>query len=83
MNVSRARAAHAMYINVACRALERHTAGQEATSADDPRKGHQLATMVCAFCHVAAPDQANMPILNPAAPSFESRYRFVLTRRSD
>ena len=45
-------------------------AGQEATSTDDLRKGHQLATMVCAFCHVAAPDQANMPILNPPAPSF-------------
>jgi hypothetical protein len=28
--------------------------------------------MVCAFCHVAAQDQANMPILNPPAPSFES-----------
>ena len=46
--------------------------GQEATSADDLRKGHQLATMVCGFCHVAAPDQARMPILDPPAPSFES-----------
>jgi hypothetical protein len=46
--------------------------GQETTSADDLRKGHQLAIMVCAFCHVAAPDQARMPILNPPAPSFES-----------
>jgi len=46
--------------------------GQEATSADDVRKGHELATMVCAFCHTAAPDQARMPILNPPAPSFES-----------
>ena len=47
-------------------------AGQETTSADDLRTGHRLAIMVCAFCHVAAPDQANMPILNPPAPSFES-----------
>ena len=46
--------------------------GQETTSADDLRKGHQLAIMVCAFCHVAAPDQARMPILDPPAPSFES-----------
>ncbi len=46
--------------------------GQEATSADDVRKGHQLAIMVCSFCHVAAPDQAHMPILNPPAPSFDS-----------
>jgi len=46
--------------------------GQDASSADDVRKGHQLAIMVCAFCHVAAPDQARMPILNPPAPSFES-----------
>ena len=30
---------------------------------------HRLAIMVCAFCHVAAPDQARMPILNPPAPS--------------
>ncbi len=46
--------------------------GQEATSTDDVRKGHRLAIMVCAFCHVAAPDQAHMPILNPPAPSFDS-----------
>jgi mono/diheme cytochrome c family protein len=46
--------------------------GQEATSTDDLRKGHQLAIMVCAFCHVAAPGQARMPILDPPAPSFES-----------
>ena len=46
--------------------------GQETTSADDLRKGHRLAIMVCAFCHVAAPDQARMPILDPPAPSFES-----------
>ena len=44
-------------------------AGQETTSADDLRTGHRLAIMVCAFCHVAAPDQARMPILNPPAPS--------------
>jgi len=46
--------------------------GQDASSADNVRKGHRLAIMVCAFCHVAAPDQARMPILDPPAPSFES-----------
>ena len=46
--------------------------GQDASSADNVRKGHRLAIMVCAFCHVAASDQARMPILNPPAPSFES-----------
>jgi cytochrome c1 len=46
--------------------------GQETTSANHLRKGHRLAIMVCAFCHVAAPDQARMPILDPPAPSFES-----------
>ena len=47
-------------------------AGQETTSADDIRTGHRVAIIVCAFCHVAAPDQARIPILNPPAPSFES-----------
>jgi mono/diheme cytochrome c family protein len=46
--------------------------GQDATPADNVRKGHQLAIMVCGNCHVAAPDQAHKPILNPPAPSFES-----------
>ena len=27
--------------------------GQDASSADNVRKGHRLAIMVCAFCHVA------------------------------
>lgn len=46
--------------------------GQQGNTADDVRKGHQLATMLCANCHVAAPDQPFMPILSPPAPSFES-----------
>jgi mono/diheme cytochrome c family protein len=45
---------------------------QEAPSANDIRKGHRLAIMVCGFCHVAAPDQVHLPILNPPAPPFES-----------
>ena len=51
---------------------------QEATLADDLRKGHQLATMVCGFCHVATPDQTHMPILNPPAPSFD-----LIAQRTD
>ncbi len=46
--------------------------GQEAQTTENLRKGHQLATMVCAYCHVAAPDQPYPPILTPPAPSFES-----------
>jgi hypothetical protein len=72
MKVSRVRVAYAAHINVAGRPWigVRSTSGQEATSADDLRKGHQLATMVVRFV-VAAPDQAHMPILNPPAPSFD------------
>ena len=39
---------------------------------NDAGKGHDLATLVCANCHVAAADQRFTPILNPPAPSFES-----------
>ncbi len=46
--------------------------GQNASLAENVREGHRLAVMVCGTCHVAAPDQAHKPILNPPAPSFES-----------
>jgi len=46
--------------------------GQEGNTAEDVRKGHELAATVCAICHVAAPDQPFIPTLNPPAPSFES-----------
>jgi mono/diheme cytochrome c family protein len=45
---------------------------QEAGSAAIVRKGHDLAAVVCANCHVAASDQRFPPVLNPPAPSFES-----------
>jgi mono/diheme cytochrome c family protein len=45
---------------------------QPATPADDVRKGHDLAALVCANCHVAAADQRFTPVLNPPAPSFDS-----------
>jgi cytochrome c1 len=46
--------------------------GQQGSTADDVRKGHYLAVMICSTCHVAAPDQPHMPILQPPAPSLES-----------
>jgi len=46
--------------------------GQESDKMEDLRQGHQLAVMLCAKCHPAAPDQRLMPDLNPPAPSFES-----------
>lgn len=46
--------------------------GQERNRPDDVRKGHHLATMLCATCHIAASDQSYQPTLNPPAPSFES-----------
>jgi cytochrome c1 len=46
--------------------------GQEGNTADDVRKGHELAATSCSMCHVAAPDQPFMPIFDPPAPSFES-----------
>ena len=45
---------------------------QEGSSADDARKGHQLAAMLCGTCHVAAADQPFEPILQPPAPAFTS-----------
>lgn len=46
--------------------------GQEDGSADDVRKGRELAVRICGNCHVAARDQPFRPILQPPARSFES-----------
>jgi len=45
---------------------------QDSNSADEVRKGHQLAAMLCGTCHVAAADQPFEPILQPPAPAFTS-----------
>jgi len=45
---------------------------QETNVAQTARKGHDLAAIICANCHVAAADQRFMPVLNPPAPSFET-----------
>ena len=46
--------------------------GQPAGNPDSVQAGHKLALLVCANCHVAAPDQPNKPILRPPAASFQS-----------
>lgn len=48
------------------------SASAQSGQDDDVQKGHQLAAMICANCHLAAPDQGSVPILNPPAPSFAS-----------
>jgi len=49
---------------------------QGVGTADDVRKGHDLAITICAICHVGGPDQAHEPIMKPPAPSFESIAQF-------
>ena len=46
--------------------------GQVSNVADDVRKGHHLAILLCTECHVVAPDQPYAPTRSPPAPSFES-----------
>lgn len=45
---------------------------QAGTSSDEVGKGHYLAVAICSICHVAAPDQAHLPMLKPPAPPFAS-----------
>jgi len=45
---------------------------QAGDASDEVRKGHHLAALVCAICHVAAADQPYEPVLRPPAPSFAS-----------
>jgi mono/diheme cytochrome c family protein len=51
---------------------------QQASVADDVREGHRLAILICSYCHVAAADQADKPILQPPGPPFAS-----IARRKD
>jgi len=39
---------------------------------DAVTRGRSLAIMICASCHMVAPDQPQQPILRPPAPSFAS-----------
>jgi len=50
----------------------------ESNRADDVRKGHHLANLLCTTCHIVALDQSYAPTLSPPAPSFES-----IARRKD
>lgn len=56
---------------------------QDGNSADEVRKGHDLAAVLCANCHVAASDQRFAPILDPpAAPFAEIAQRKDITADS-
>ena len=48
------------------------SATAQPDSNEDIQNGHKLAVAVCAYCHLAAPDQADRPTVKPPAPSFES-----------
>lgn len=45
--------------------------GQQSGGSDDVSKGHHVAAVVCAVCHMAADDQSNLPMLRPPAPPFK------------
>ena len=46
--------------------------GYPARGQDLVAKGHHLAAEVCSICHLAAPDQAHLPLMHPPAPPFEA-----------
>jgi mono/diheme cytochrome c family protein len=45
---------------------------QAVDTDDDVTRGHHLAIMLCADCHVVASDQPYPPTLDPPAQSFRS-----------
>jgi mono/diheme cytochrome c family protein len=45
---------------------------QDAAVGNDVAEGHRLAALICANCHLAAPDQSVQPLLRPPAPPFAS-----------
>ncbi len=49
-----------------------------AQQADDVQQGHRLAIIICSYCHVAAADQVDKPLLQPPGPPFAS-----IARRND
>ena len=63
---------NALFLIAALFAAAGPVSGQESANSDDIRAGHKLAVLVCANCHVAAPDQPNNPILRPPAEPFAS-----------
>ena len=45
--------------------LETYSRAQEATPPDQVEVGRKFAALVCANCHVTAPDKQTTPILTP------------------
>jgi len=41
-----------------------------ADDAEAVRKGHELATTICAYCHVVDAGDLNTPVINPPGPPF-------------
>jgi len=63
---------------LACLLVPGSSWGQDAgTTAEDISRGHRLASELCSMCHLATPDQANLPLRHPPAPPFTS----ILQRR--
>ena len=56
---------------------------QQSNTTDEVHKGHHLATMLCAGCHIAALDQPYAPTLGPPAPSLNQKLnaRISMPRR--
>lgn len=43
---------------------------QQGSQGDEVSQGHYVAAEICSICHLAAPDQAQLPLLKPPAPPF-------------
>jgi mono/diheme cytochrome c family protein len=48
------------------------TGSASAQDSDDVQQGRRVADLVCNPCHVIARDDPHRPLLEPAAPSFDS-----------
>jgi hypothetical protein len=66
------RIARALTLLVVLSALVGAAWAQAPSGVEDLEQGRHLAILICANCHVVAPEQIIEPILRPPAPSFES-----------
>jgi mono/diheme cytochrome c family protein len=67
---TRERLARACWLTSACACLPIVAHAAESASGADVASGRQIAMNVCSSCHVAAPYQTTLPVLNPPAPAF-------------